>query len=113
MFNFLFGIEGERLAVRYLKKKGYTIVCRNYRSYAGEIDIIAEQGGVLVFTEVKRRGGDNFGKGYEAVGREKQRKIIRTAQAYINTLRETPLCRFDIISIDGKEITHIENAFTA
>ncbi|MDR2400112.1 MAG: YraN family protein [Deferribacteraceae bacterium] len=113
VFNIFFGKRGEQIAEKYLKKKGYSILRCNFRSHAGEIDIIAEIGGVLVFTEVKRRSGGNFGKGYEAVGKVKQKKIIRTAQAYLNTLPDIPPCRFDVISIDGEEITHIENAFTA
>jgi putative endonuclease len=62
--------------------------------------------------EVKSRKDGSFGKGYEAVGRAKQKKIIRTAQAYLNKLQAIPLCRFDVISIDEGVITHIENAFT-
>ncbi|MDR2104433.1 MAG: YraN family protein [Deferribacteraceae bacterium] len=113
MFRLFFGKAGEKLAADYLKKKGYKIICCNYRSFAGEVDIIAEIDNILVFIEVKRRVGELFGKGYEAVRGLKKRRIIRTAQVYLNTLSSTPPCRFDVISIDDGAITHIENAFTA
>jgi putative endonuclease len=108
----IFGKIGEQLAVTFLENKGYKIIKCNYRAFAGEIDIIAEICDVLVFVEVKTRSDNSFGKGYESVTRAKQKKILRTAQAYINRLAYTPLCRFDVISIDSGAITHIENAFT-
>jgi putative endonuclease len=106
-----FGAEGERLAAKYLKKKGYTILEQNYRSPLGEIDIIATCQNKLIFVEVKRRSSARFGKGYEAVTRRKQQQIIKTANHYLKYHNFNLLCQFDIISIDGDEITHIERAF--
>jgi putative endonuclease len=102
----LLGNKGEDLAARYLS---------NYRSPLGEIDIIAEDRGTLVFVEVKTRAGDSFGRPLEAVGPRKQRKILDTALHYLSRLKEQPPARFDIVSISArngrKDIEHIQDAF--
>lgn len=105
-----FGKSGEKTAAKFLRKKGYNIAGTNYRCRFGEIDIIAEKDGVMVFVEVKARSSAKFGLGYEAVTADKQAKLIKTAQHYMAENGEAP-ARFDVISIDGSEITHIENAF--
>jgi len=105
-----FGQSGEKRAAKYLSKKGYKILGKNYRSKYGEIDIIAEKGGVLVFVEVKARSSAKFGLGYESVTSKKQEKLLLTAQQYMTEKGERP-AQFDVISIDGDDITHIENAF--
>jgi putative endonuclease len=111
----LLGNKGEDLAARYLRKRGYRILKRNYRSPLGEIDIIAEDRGTLVFVEVKTRAGDSFGRPLEAVGPRKQRKILDTALHYLSRLKEQPPARFDIVSISArngrKDIEHIQDAF--
>lgn len=105
------GKDGEEKACNYIKAKKYKIAERNYRCLYGEIDIIAESNGVLIIIEVKYRKSDKYGKGYEAVNTVKQKKIIKTAEYYINEKNVKMPVRFDVISIDGNEITHIENAF--
>ncbi|CAG37536.1 YraN family protein [Desulfotalea psychrophila] len=94
------GAEGEYLACRFLKKQGYVILQKNYRKKYGEIDIIAQEGGDLVFVEVKTRSNSDWGSPVAAVTKQKQRKIIRVAQTY---LAETELfdeaIRFDVIGI--------------
>ena len=104
------GQSGEKKAAEYLKKKGYTIAETNYRCKFGEIDIIAIKDGVTVFVEVKTRTSKPYGRGYESVNEKKQQKLILTAQNYFREKGESQ-ARFDVISIDSKEITHIENAF--
>ena len=109
------GDRYEKMAADYLVKKGYRIVCRNYRNKFGEIDIIAESAdGVLVYTEVKYRSGEAHGTPFEAVGFEKRRRISRAAMWHFNAegYGDDKCCRFDVIGIygDGK-IEHIENAF--
>ncbi|HCW92777.1 MAG TPA: YraN family protein [Flexistipes sinusarabici] len=114
MFTQKRGKEGEKKAEQFLREKGYQIIARNYRTPVGEIDIIAEKNGELVFIEVKKRSSSKFGIGAEAVTAQKQNKIIRSAQLYMKRFCEGETnCRFDVISIDAKNIRHIENAFTA
>ncbi len=110
------GREGEQIAERYLIKKGYRLVERNYRCPVGEVDLIALDRRVIVFVEVKARTGHRFGEPLEAVAPRKQRKIIQTAQFFLNEKRlQQRDARFDVIGISWREreprVEHIENAF--
>lgn len=108
------GLKGEALAINYLKKKGYKILERNYRTKFGEVDIIASKDGVIVFIEVKTRSTDAFGAPEEAVTSQKQERVKKTALYYLKHLRTIPPLRFDVISVELKEkpqIVHIEHAF--
>ncbi len=108
------GAKGEDIAEKYLKKKGYRIVERNYRCRLGEIDIIALDGRSLVFIEVKTRRNQNYGRPCEAVNAVKVRHIQRTAACYtsLSRIRYENL-RIDVIEILMKDETpyihHIEN----
>ena len=106
------GKEGEDRAVKTLKKEGYKILDANYRNVLGEIDIIAEENGCLVFVEVKRRNSRSFGTSFDAIDERKKRHIIRSAQLYI---KANHCCnrrvRFDVVGIDGDEIRIIRHAF--
>lgn len=111
------GKYGESLAASVLTEKGYKIIEKNYHYGHGEIDIIAEDNGILVFVEVKTRKNINYGEPEEAVTRLKQQQIIKIAGAYLyeKGLIEVD-CRFDVIAIliaDDKVpmINHITNAF--
>lgn len=110
MRNILAGRKGEKRAVQYLKRQGYHIVELNYRSRFGEIDIIAKKNGTTHFVEVKARSSARFGRGYEAVNQAKQIKLIKTAEAYMAERGECP-AQFDVVSIDGDEISYLPNAF--
>jgi len=113
------GKWGEETAVKYLKEKGYEILATGFRSRFGEIDIIAKSGEILTFAEVKTRKNKNFATAREFVGKEKQRKIIATANYWLAKRQTNAQPRFDVIEIyakDGEltqipEINHIENAF--
>lgn len=112
----LLGVKGEELAVRFLKNNGYKIISRNFRSPIGEIDIIAEDKGCLVFIEVKTRSGDFFGRPFEAVNHKKMEKLKKVALYYIkNCCRAEMPSRFDVLSIridaHKPEIEHITYAF--
>ena len=111
MDKILSGKDRKEKACNYLKSKKYKILEKNYRCLYGEIDIIAKYNNTLVIIEVKYRKSAKFGKGYEAVNYTKQQKIIKTLQYYINEKNVKMPVRFDVISIDDNEITHIENAF--
>jgi putative endonuclease len=111
------GQTGETLAAAFLEKAGYKILIRNYRQKCGEIDIIAEDKGTLVFVEVKTRKNTSFGSPFAAVTKNKQRHIGRVAQDYLSRHRlfHRP-ARFDVISVlmvNGRPpvIEVISNAF--
>ena len=112
----LLGQDGERVAEQFLKRKGYTLVERNYRCSAGEVDLIVLDRRVIVFVEVKTRSDHSFGTPLEAVEIRKQHKMIRAAQYFLNQKglhqREA---RFDVVGISwpGRVpiVEHIENAF--
>ena len=103
----------EQSAARFLKDKGYSILEMNFRCRFGEIDIIAKDGSVLVFAEVKYRASSGSGFPSEAVNYRKQSTICKVADRYMlkHGLYDNTPCRFDIISVLGDEIRHIENAF--
>ena len=109
------GAEGEKLAVGFLKEKGYEILATNWRFGSDEIDIIAKYNGFLVIVEVKTRSTNAFGEPEIAVTKQKQRFLIRASQQFIIQKDINEECRFDIISIiikNGKTtIHHIEDAF--
>ena len=110
-----FGKQGEELAAQYLINKGYEILERNWRNIHKEIDIIAKDGKDLVIVEVKTRQTDEYGEPDIAVTRQKQRRLISAANAYLFQNKLDINTRFDIISIifkDGEPvIEHIEDAF--
>ncbi len=118
------GNLGEDAACKLLKKKGFKILERNYVAFNNEIDIIAKQGDLTVFVEVKTRTlgkeNPNEPRPASAVTPEKQRSIIRTAKCYISKNCIAGRFRFDVIEVfasdDGKhiriaEIKHLQNAF--
>lgn len=106
------GSEYEGLAAKWLENHGYRIVERNYRCSQGEIDLIAEKDGYLVFVEVKYRRTGQKGDPAEAVDYRKQKKISKVAEYYCWKKRKlNQPCRFDVICVLGQEIRHIEHAF--
>ncbi len=112
------GKLGEELAVQELKRRGYAILARRYRTALGEIDIVAEDRDTLVFVEVKARVDAEFGTAAEAVTRWKQRRVVRMAEDYL--LRHDVVgrpCRFDVVAImlDGPApvVELFPNAFDA
>ena len=109
----LFGFARERAAESFLTGEGYRIEERNYRSAGGEIDLVAWEGDILCFVEVRARMRDDFGWPDETVDRRKQRKIIRAARAYMVQFPplSMPMARFDVVSILRDEIMLIRNAF--
>jgi putative endonuclease len=112
------GRRGEDLACRYLEAHGFTLLARNFRCRGGELDVVARQGDVTVFVEVKERADAGHGTALEAVTREKRRRVVRAARVYAaaHGLSEAPL-RFDVISIDWPQgsplVRHEAGAFDA
>jgi putative endonuclease len=113
----LFGQEGEVAAERYLRRKGYRIVAKNLRSSLGELDLVAEDGRVLVFVEVKARRTGEYGGAIHAVHRRKQEKLIQLASQYLARHHlSNRICRFDVVLLQGTDtsaplIEHIKSAF--
>ena len=111
------GARGEALAWNFLRKQGYSILEKNYRTRFGEVDVIAQKGDVLVFLEVKTRRDHQFGFPAESVNWKKRQKLTRVAEAYLQAKRlENQATRFDILSItwDGRTEPHfslLEDAF--
>jgi putative endonuclease len=93
------------------RRHGYKIVARNYRIRAGEIDIIAFDGEVLCFVEVRSRGREDFGLPEETISATKRRRIARAAQSWLTRYTREPICRFDVVAISGDEIRVIKDAF--
>jgi putative endonuclease len=96
------GNTGEDLACRELERRGYAILARRYRTRFGEIDIVSDDHGVVVFVEVKARRSKRYGSAAEAIPFWKRRRIGAMALDYLawtNGL-ERP-CRFDVVAIDG------------
>lgn len=110
------GIEKEAFVCDWLECHGYKIVARNFRCRNGEIDIVAKEGGYLVFIEVKYRKNDANGLPEEAVDRRKQRVISRVALFYMNRYgygQSTPV-RFDVVAVSGEKdfsVALYQNAF--
>lgn len=116
----LLGDQGERAAVRFLKKQGMQIIAKQYRNQFGEIDIIALDQNCIVFVEVKTRQSTNAGQPFEAVDDRKQRKLTKLALTWLKKNRRmNQPARFDVISIvwphgtRAPAISHYINAFDA
>ena len=110
------GQAGEAAALAVYRRRGFREVARNWRCPLGEIDLIVERRGLLVFCEVKTRSGAAFGGGYEAVTRSKRRKLRQLAEAFLATERpRSPAIRFDVASVwrgaTGADVEIFEDAF--
>ncbi len=118
-YNQAIGTKGEQIAVKFLKKRGYKILQRNYRRRNGEIDIVCYDQGTIAFVEVKTRYSDKYGPPELSVTEAKKRQIIKVALQYVAEKKiEGINLRFDVVSIfySPKEkhptITLFTNAFT-
>ncbi len=111
------GKEGENRAENYLKEQGYGILYRNWRTRRGEIDIIAEKDGTLVFAEVKTLPASTLETVERVLGGIKQKKIIETAKCFLleNRQYSNSYIRFDVLIVDVPfypPVYHIKNAFS-
>lgn len=107
------GRWGEQAAADYLEKQGYQILERNFRAARGEVDIIARQGKVLAFVEVKARSSNRYGLPEYSVTPKKRMHIMSAAQEYILAHPEFSTWRMDIITVEGEtgeaRVVHFEN----
>lgn len=98
------GQQTEALAEQFLLQQGLTLITRNYRCKAGEIDLIMQDRQHLVFVEVRFRTRHRYGSASESVTYHKQQKLVRAAETYLLSHfagRQPPACRFDVVAIDG------------
>lgn len=107
------GRAAEDAAAALLRAKGMTIVERNFRAKAGEIDLVAKDREDIVFVEVRARASSSFGGAAASVGGAKRRKLIKAARIWIQTRAYTGPCRFDVVAIDAGASEHIPAAFDA
>ena len=114
------GLRHEAMAEKYLLRMGLKLVDKNYHTYRGEIDLIMQDQGTLVFVEVRFRQNSYFGSAAESVTSSKQHKLFSAAQRYLqqNSQYRENACRFDVIAITGSsdsrekpKIDWIKNAF--
>ena len=116
MDSHAFGQYAEAQAAAFLERRGYTILARNYRIRTAEIDLIAWDGEVLVFAEVKARGSAAYGAPREAVTPRKQARIVQAARHWLahtapdDSYRDA-CARFDVIEVYAGRIAHWRNAY--
>lgn len=111
-----FGETGERVAERWLRKRGWRVLQRRFRAGHRDIDLVAERDGMIAFVEVKARRGTEFGHPVEAVNWKKQNELARSASVWIDRFgRPGEHYRFDVIGVlvtgERVRVKHVENAF--
>ncbi len=116
MNSSLIGAYGEHLAAKFLREDNYRIKAANFKTYTGEIDLIAEKNGVICFIEVKTRQIGGMTAPADAVNVHKQENIKSAASVYLNKWANGADYRFDIIEVflDGKQvqkINHLQDVF--
>lgn len=113
------GRWAEDLAARHLTAHGLVCRERNFRSRYGEIDLVMEDGEVLVFVEVRSRRGTGFLDPAESVDRSKRTRLARTADTWLRSRRTLPVpaCRFDVVAVTGEpnapDVRWVRDAFDA
>lgn len=108
------GLAAEQLAETYLLKQGLTAKAKNYHCRYGEIDLIMQAPDTLVFIEVRLRKNKQFGSAGDSITPQKQQKLLRTAQHYLQQHGEQA-CRFDVVllsALSSNEIEWIQNAIS-
>lgn len=102
------GLEGEKLAVNYLKDRGAQILATRFRAEDGEVDIIAKEKDITCFIEVKYRPNARLGEALEAVTEDKRRRIRNAARAYCRMHHVQPPVRYDVMEITRAGIWHLK-----
>lgn len=107
------GQAAEDRALHYLEQKGLTLVARNFRCKGGEIDLIMQDLDVLVFVEVRKRSDRRYGGAAASITVGKQARLVIAAQTFLQRYRTPPPCRFDVLAIDGDDMSWLKNAIDA
>ena len=110
--NLVRGRWGEDVAAAWYARRGYDLLARNWRCRHGEIDLIAEEEGTLVFAEVRMRSSAGFGGAAESITAAKRSRLLAAARLYLSLRREAP-ARFDVFLVDGAtaRVQWIRDAF--
>lgn len=110
-----FGARGEELALEYLRKKGYEVMDRNWRSGHKEIDLVVRKDNTIVFVEVKARANVFYGRPEDAVTPRKMHLLVLAADTYLRCYKIDLNVRFDVVTVTGNVekpyIRHFERAF--
>jgi putative endonuclease len=108
------GAAAEAAAAAFLEGRGLRILERNFNTRMGEIDLVAEHDGTLVFVEVRMRTSERFGGAAGSITAAKRRRIVAAARLYMARLQSEPACRFDAVLVDGEgAMRWIRGAFEA
>jgi putative endonuclease len=110
------GLQGERIAARWMRREGWAIVAHRFRSGHRDVDLIMRRDNLIAFVEVKARKGDGFGSPVEAVHFRKQRELGRSARVWVDRFGSPSLSyRFDVLGVlisgDQVRVRHIPDAF--
>lgn len=109
------GSRAEDRALEFLRERGLTLLARNWRCKAGELDLVMQDGDTLAVIEVRSRGRDDYGSALESVDARKQARLVRATKLWLARqpqFAEQPL-RFDIVTLDGGELDWQREAFDA
>jgi putative endonuclease len=105
------GGAAEDEAARFLSGEGLQILARNYRTRLGEIDLVARDGAVLVFVEVRLRTSERFGGALGSIHARKRRRLVAAARQFLMRFAREPACRFDVVALDGERPRWLRGAF--
>ena len=110
------GLQGERLAARWLRREGWALVAHRFRSGHRDVDLIVRRDDEVAFVEVKARRGAEFGSPVEAVHYRKQRELGKSARVWVDRFGAPQFTyRFDVVGVlisdDQVRVRHIPNAF--
>jgi putative endonuclease len=112
--HLLQGAQAETLACDYLQANGLRLLTKNYRLRSGEIDLIMQDGSIIVFVEVRYRKNKRYGGALASINTQKQKRIIQTASHYLQYHAPLAQARFDVIAIHHQnELQWLSNAFEA
>ena len=111
------GAGAEAEAAAWLEARGLKVRERNWRCRFGELDLVCDDGGTLVFVEVRARARADFGGAAASITAAKQARLTAAARQYLSALPRTPPCRFDCVLVSGNDGRHtiewLRNAFDA
>jgi putative endonuclease len=108
------GLDAEQQAARYLTDRGLVLLESNYTCKGGELDLVCDDHGTLVFVEVRSRKDARYGAPEETISAAKRRRIVRAARHYlVSRCVEEPACRFDVVVIEGDQVRYLPDAFDA